>query len=334
MRRTFIDTLIQLASRDNRIFLLTSDLGFSILESFRDEFPGRFLDAGVAEQNMIGVAAGLALSGKIIFVYSIIPFVTMRCFEHIRNDLCMHNLNVKLVGVGAGLHYGSAGLTHHAVEDIGVLRSLPNMMVISPAMQCDIRHAVKFAVEHQGPVYLRLGKSCDLAKRSQQADQPMQKAVLLEKGDDVTIISTGTILSVAEQVTEILKDNRVAVRLVNMRTIKPIDAEAIFKAATETKAIFTIEEHNVIGGLGSAVSEVLAELSYRVLFKRFALPDRFVEDVGDRKYLIEKSGLGANQIAKAILVKLNYAAADKLIKEQVFGPTLQVTSGAKAKTTK
>jgi len=334
MRGAFISTLIELAKSDEKIFLLTGDLGFFVLEGFRDEFPKRFLNAGVAEQNMIGVATGLALSGKIVFVYSIIPFVTMRCLEQLRNDVCMHNMNVKIIGVGAGLHYGSAGPSHHAIEDIGVLRSMPNMVIVSPATAQDTYDAVEFAIEHQGPVYIRLGKSCDSVECPRQTDRSIQKAVLLEQGDDVTIISTGTILSVAEQVTEILKDNRVAVRLINMRTIKPIDAEAISKAATETKAIFTIEEHNIIGGLGSAVSEVLAELSCRVLFRRFALPDRFIEDVGDRKYLIEKSGLGADQIAEAVLAKLNNTAADRLIKEQVFEPMLQVTSGAKANTPK
>jgi len=150
MRKAFINTLIKEAEKDKRIFLLTGDLGFSVLEEFQKKFPDRFFDMGVAEQNMIGVAAGLALSGKIVFAYSIVPFVTMRCFEQIRNDLCYQNLNVRLIGIGGGVAYGTAGATHYALEDVSIMRSLVNMTVISPGDPKETEMAVRFSIKHKG----------------------------------------------------------------------------------------------------------------------------------------------------------------------------------------
>jgi transketolase len=301
MRTAFITTLTELAGKNKDIFLLTGDLGFSVFENFRKHFPERFFDVGVAEQNMIGIAAGLALSGKIVFVYSIIPFATMRCFEQIRNDLCMQNLNVKIIGMGAGLHYGPAGPTHHAIEDISIMRTLPNMTVISPSMPEETENVIRSAAERQGPVYIRLSRSYGSIECNGKSVFSIGKGLLIEKGNDITIISTGTILYNAKKVVDILKKEGVCTRLINIHTIKPIDKEIILKAARETNAVFTLEEHSGIGGLGSAVSEVLAESNAKVKFKRFALPDKFINDVGRQKYLLLKCGLSAEGIASVIL---------------------------------
>lgn len=301
MRQAFVDTLIGLARENKNLFLLTGDLGFSIFENFRKEFPKRFFDAGVAEQNMIGLAAGLALSGKVVFVYSIIPFVTMRCFEQIRNDLCMQNLDVKIVGMGAGLHYGTAGLTHYATEDISIMRSLPNMKVISPATPEDTVNALKAAMAQKGPFYIRLGKSYGIVKPRPDCKFSVGKAILVEKGSDITIIATGGILYNAKKCADILRDKNICVRLINMHTIKPIDKDIILKASEETKAIFTIEEHSILGGLGSAVAEVLAESQQRILFRRFGLPDSYPKSFGGRNYLLDKNGLSAEKMANGIL---------------------------------
>lgn len=301
MRTAFIDTLTELAKKKDNIFLLTGDLGFSVFENFQRQFHSRFFNVGVAEQNMIGVAAGLALSGKIVFVYSIIPFVTMRCFEQIRNDLCMQNLNVNIVGVGAGLSYGSAGSTHHAMEDIAIMRSLPNMVVVSPSTADETRSTLIAAVEHNGPVYIRLGKNYIPTEHSNSKRFRIGQGITVSEGSDITIISTGGILHTAKVVAEMLSTKGVQVRLINLHTIKPIDKEIIFRAAKETTAIFTIEEHSLIGGLGSAVAELLAESRVKTKFKRIALPDAFVNEVGEREYLLKKKQLSAQEITKTVL---------------------------------
>jgi len=300
MRKAFIDTLVELAGKDERIFLLTGDLGFSVLEGFRDRFPRRFFNMGVAEQNMIGVAAGLALSGKIVFVYSIVPFVTMRCLEQIRNDLCFHNLDVRIVGIGAGLTYGPAGATHHAVEDVSIMRSLVNMTVLSPGDPAETRVCVREACHRKGPVYIRLGKGVDAPVHRQNVKFSIGKAIVLRKGTDLTLIASGSMLSMAERICKKLGDKGLCVRFISMPTIKPIDQGAISDAAKATRAVFTLEEHGEIGGLGSAVADVLAESKNKVLFRKFALKDVYRKTVGSRDYLLKKEGLSEEGITRSI----------------------------------
>lgn len=301
MRKTFVNTILKMARTDKNIFLLTGDLGFSILENFRDEFPDRFFDVGVAEADMIGIAAGLALSGRTVFVYSIIPFAVMRCFEQIRNDVCMQNLNVKIIGVGAGLSYGSAGPTHHSICDMSIMRSLPNMAVISPDSTSETEYAVRASVENQGPVYIRLGKGAAYKNVELTENFSIGKGIVLKEGTDITVISTGDIMERAGNVVENLEGKGFSVGFVNMHTIKPIDKELIIESAKKTKLIFTIEEHSIIGGLGSAVAEVLSESSYKVIFKRFGLKDSFVKLVGGRNYLLDKNGLSVKEITANII---------------------------------
>lgn len=300
MRKAFISTLIRLAKKDKRIFLLTGDLGFSFLEEFRDEFPDRFFNMGVAEQNMIGVAAGIALSGKIVFVYSIVPFVTMRCFEQIRNDLCYHKLNVRIIGIGGGLAYGAAGFTHHAVEDIAIMRSLVNMTVIAPGDSKETEAAVEKSIEYKGPVYIRLGKGSETAIHS-KLKFDIGRGILLNDGKDITIITSGSMLSTAKLVCEELNKKKISVRLISMPTIKPLDERIILKSAKNTEAIFTIEEHSLIGGLGSAIAEILAENRTKIYFKRIALPDTYLKETGSQDYLQRRLGLSVECIVKNIL---------------------------------
>lgn len=304
MKQAFINTLLELAEKDERIFLITGDLGFSILEEFAEKFPKRFFNMGVAEANTIGVAAGLALSGKTVFVYSIVPFITMRCFEQIRNDLCIQNLNVKLIGVGGGLCYGTAGPTHHSITDIAIMRALPNMIALSPGDSLETKESVKSAVSHQGPVYIRLGKSGKSKIHQEIFHFEIGKGITIKNGNDITIIATGNMLYNAKQVADKLINKGISCHLISMPTLKPIDKEIILKAAKKTKAIFTIEEHSLIGGLGSAAAEVLAESGDKVLFRRIALPDKFCRDVGNQDYLRIKNGLSVEKILDNILVTL------------------------------
>ncbi|MCM8821615.1 MAG: hypothetical protein NC831_02220 [Candidatus Omnitrophica bacterium] len=301
MRQSFIKVLTELARKDEKIFLLTGDLGFSVFEKFREEFPHRFLNIGVAEQNMIGIASGLALSGKIAFVYSIIPFLIMRPFEQIRLDICYQNVNVKIVGSGGGFAYGSAGCTHHATEDISIMRSLPNMTVICPADPVETELAIKCSVEYDGPVYIRIGRE----KQKIYYKEPefkIGKGIIVREGDHITIISTGDMLKNVLEAARKLSEMNIDARIISMHTVKPIDAAVILKSANETKAIFTVEEHNIIGGLGSAVAEVLMESRCKnIIFRRIGIPDTFAKKVGSQEYLKEVYGLSVDSILKTIV---------------------------------
>ena len=305
MRTAFINTLTRMAKRNPGIFLLTGDLGYSVIEGFRKDFPRRFFNIGVAEANMAGIAAGLALSGKTVFMYSIVPFVTMRCFEQIRNDICIQNLKVRIIGAGGGLCYGSAGPTHHSIEDISIMRSLPNMTVICPGDPLEAESAISSSENYPGPVYIRLGKSKEPQVHSRIKGFKIGRGIVLHDGRDITIISTGNMLYTAAQVTSMLIKRKISVSLISMHTVKPIDKEIIRRASLKTKAIFTIEEHSIIGGLGSAVSEVLAEQGRKINFKMIALPDAYPKEIGSQEYLRSKLGLSAKDIEKTILDSYN-----------------------------
>lgn len=288
MRKLFVKCLIERARVDERIFVITPDLGYSVLEDFANEFPERFLNTGVAEQNAIGIAAGLALSGKLVYAYSIIPFITMRCFEQVRVDVAYMKTNVRLVGVGAGLSYGAAGATHHAVEDIAIMRALPNMTVCCPGDPIEAEALIKQSFEYNGPMYFRLGKSGEPRIHKEGATIELGKAVTVTEGEDLALITTSNMLEHGYQlVTEWAKQGKFA-RLISMPTIKPFDTEFVQKLLEKKLPIVTLEEHNIIGGLGSAVAEVIAESGQSVKFKRIAIPDSYSHFVGGHQYLREK----------------------------------------------
>ena len=299
MRAAFIQNLTECAKTDERIWLLVGDLGYSVVEEFRDTFPNRFIDIGVAEQDMIGIATGLALSGNIVFVYSIANFPTLRCLEQIRNDACYHNANVKIVAVGGGFVYGAQGMSHHATEDLAIMRSLPNMIVVAPGDPVEAALATNAITQYAGTCYLRLSKSKEIIVHKIQPHFELGKAITIREGKDVTLICTGSILNNTVLAAERLAKFGIHAQVLSMHTIKPLDTEVILSAANETKGIITIEEHNIIGGLGSAVAEVLAEMSCRhVPFKRIALGDLFSQVVGSQEYLRTIYGLSVENICK------------------------------------
>ncbi|MFH0863466.1 MAG: transketolase C-terminal domain-containing protein [Candidatus Gottesmanbacteria bacterium] len=301
MRTAFVNSLIKLADKDKRVVLLTGDLGYGVLEKFRDKFPDRFLNCGVAEANMVGVAAGMAVSGKIPYVYSIGTFLIMRAFEQIRNDICYQNLNVKLIGVGCGLTYSLYGATHQPIEDVGITRCLPNLVIISPGDPVEVDLATKFSLKHQGPLYLRIGSVGEPTIHKKQPNFRFGQGITLVSGKDITIIASGNMLENAYQAAIDLNKKGISTKLISMPFIKPIDKDLILKAARETKAIFTIEEHFITGGLGTAVAEVLAESSQKVFLRRIALPDKYPSEIGSRQYLREIYGLTVEHIVKTIM---------------------------------
>ena len=302
MRTAFILTLCHLARGNPDLFVLTGDLGYSVFEAFEKEFPGRFYDVGVAEQNMLGIAAGLAFCGKIVVVYSIIPFTTLRCFEQIRNDVCMHHANVKIIGMGAGLHYGSAGPSHHALEDVALMRSLPGMTIISPATARETEQAIRQVVERPGPAYLRIGAAkCVAPENLGPAPFEIGRACLWNDGEDMTIMSYGVMMSVAQKVREILTEQKISVRLLNMASLQPLDRDAVLAAARETGMVVTLEEHYLPGGMGSAVAEVLAEEVPGAIFCRFGLAQQFIKTAGNAPYIHEQIGLTPEKIVTRIM---------------------------------
>lgn len=301
MRAAFAAVLEKIARHDNRVFLLTADLGFGLFDRFREAFPNRFINVGVAEANMIGVAAGLALSGKNVYCYSIVPFLIMRCLEQIRIDLCYQNLNVKLAGSGGGLSYGLEGVTHHAIEDLSIMRSLPNMTVVAPGDKLEAEAVTYESASHVGPLFLRLSKGQSLPVHEKMPKFKIGKGIVLKRGNCVSIIATGNMLATGKIVSDRLLRGGVSTTFVSMHTVKPLDADLLVECASQSRAVFTIEEHSIIGGLGSAVGEVLMESGYRGLFKRIALPDRYCTDVGEGEYLRGKNGLSPEAIFNRIM---------------------------------
>lgn len=301
MRTAFIQALNEMADGDERVCLIVGDLGYSVIDDFANRHPDQFVNAGVSEQNMIGLAVGMAMTGKIVFTYSIGNFGTLRCLEQIRNDVCYHRVNVKVVTVGGGLAYGNLGVTHHATEDVAIMRSLPNMTVVAPGDPVEARLATRAVVALDGPAYLRLGKAGEPVVHEREPDFGLGRAITLREGTDVTLIASGGMLATADRVSRSLAGQGLGVRLLSMHTVKPLDGEAVKSAARETRYVFTLEEHSVEGGLGGAVAEVLAELEPdHAPLKRIGLRPEFNKTVGDQNYLKSMHGLDEESVHKTI----------------------------------
>jgi transketolase len=280
VRTTFIETLCEIAAEDERVWLLNGDLGYSVLERFSARFPSRSVNVGVAEQNMTGVAAGLAFCDKIVFTYSIANFPTLRCLEQIRNDVCYHNLNVKVVAVGGGLAYGAQGYTHHAIEDLAIMRSLPNMSVIAPGDPEETRAAVRAAVETPGPCYLRLGKAGEPAVHTKPPAFTRGKAIKIRDGEEAAILSTGGMLKTAADAVALCAAQGRNVALYSMPWVKPLDEELVRELSRRVPLVVTVEEARASGGLGGAVAEVLAgERGTRARLLRLGFEDEQISDV-------------------------------------------------------
>lgn len=302
MRKIFFETLEKIAKDNRNIFLLTADLGVKFLDSLKNFDPQRFINTGIAESNMIGVAAGLAMSGKNVYCYSIIPFLIMRTFEQIRIDICYNDLSVKLLGSGGGLVYGAEGVTHHAIEDIALMRALPNMAIVAPGDALEAKSAAEASVNHKGPLYIRFGRDIDpLVHQEKGFNFEIGKGIVINRGKDVCLIAMGSMLYLAKQVADSLRSKGLSPTLVSMHTIKPLDKSLVEECLQDHKAIFTIEEHNIIGGLGSAICEVVAESRFNGIFKRIGIPDEYCSDVGKVDYLREKVGLTPENIVNLIL---------------------------------
>ena len=301
MRDTFVRTLLELAKENKNIELITGDLGFGVLKPFWEQFPDQFTNAGIAEQNMTTVAAGMALEGKIVFTYSIGNFPTLRCLEQIRNDCAYHKANVKIVCVGGGFVYGSLGMSHQATEDLAIIRALPDVVVLAPGDLVEAEEATKAMVNYPGTCYLRLGRGGE--KRIHEHIDKFQigKAIQVKEGEKIAIFSTGAIFEEVEGAYNILTRKGFFPAVYTFPTVKPIDVDVIWDCAQQFDYIVTCEEHNIVGGFGSAVAEVMAEMKEKkAVLIRIGLNDQYAVLVGNQKYLREKYGMSAEKIAARI----------------------------------
>jgi transketolase len=307
MRNAFADELTKLGAEDSRVVMLSGDIGNRLFDKFKDKHPSRFFNCGVAEANMMGVAAGMAMNGLRPVAYTITPFVTTRCLEQIRTDVCYHEAPVTIVAVGAGLAYSGLGPTHHACEDISFLRSIPNMVVICPGDAFEVRGALRAAMQQDRPVYIRMGKKGEpVVHKGPIKDFAIGKAITIEEGSDVCLLSTGNMLPEAIEAAHALKGKGISAEVVSFHTVKPLDEEKLKQAFAHFRLVATLEEHSLIGGFGAAVSEWLvdSDAPHRK-FLRFGTPDAFFKKSGEQEYAREVLGLTGHQIAEKILHTLS-----------------------------
>lgn len=306
MRNRFVSTLLELAQKDKNIYLITGDLGYNVITPFQDNYHDRYINAGISEQNMTGVAAGIAMTGKTVFTYSIANFPSLRCLEQIRNDVAYHKANVKIVSVGAGLGYGQLGMSHHATEDAAVLRALPELVVCSPGDPVETMLVTNLIYEYQGPCYLKLGKGKEKEYISPEAKLSFGKSIKLAEGNSVALLSTGPILEEAVNAYEELNRLGISTGLYSFPFIKPVDDKTIIEISNKYDLIVTIEEHNIIGGLSSAVSEVMARLKNRKAHQiPIGLKDEYPSVVGSQRYLRKVYGIDSDAIVSRIIEELN-----------------------------
>jgi transketolase len=304
MRNAFAEEITQLARQDSRVVLLSGDIGNKLFDEFKAVDERRFYNCGVAEANMIGVAAGMALSGLRPVVYTITPFTTTRCFEQIRVDVCYHKAPVVIVGTGSGLSYAELGPTHHSLEDMAILRTLPGMRVIAPCDREELRLALRAALHEESPVYIRIGKKGEPDIHSKSPDFKIGRAIVVREGSDVLLLSAGTVMPEVLEAAELLNAKGISAQVASFHTIKPLDVAYLAAASTRVKLVATIEEHGLIGGLGSAVAEWSASAGSATPLLCFGTPDEFMHEVGSQKYARAKYGLTPDNIAARILAAL------------------------------
>lgn len=303
MRDAFIARLTEHVKKSKDIVLVTGDLGFGVLTDFAKDYPKNFINAGVAEQNMTGLASGLALEGKIAFTYSIANFPTLRCLEQIRNDAAYHDANLKIVSIGGGFSYGSLGMSHHATEDLSIMRAIPNITVTSPCCLWETEMLTDALLDQPGTCYLRLDKSNAGRTNFEGEKFEIGKIRTIREGSDITIISTGGIMEEVLEAAELLeKNHKVTTRVLSVHTLKPFDSQTVLNAALETNAIITVEENVVEGGLGGLVAETCLEAGVvPKSFKRIGMRNKFSSIVGSQKYLRTYYQMDSNSIVQTAL---------------------------------
>lgn len=299
MQRAYISKLMELAEKDGNVLHLVADSGTGFDEMFRRNFPNQMYNFGIAEEHMVGAAAGMATAGKIPFVFTAGAFLAYRSFEFIRDDVCFQDLNVKVVGMGSGLSWSTLGPTHHTTEDVAVLRSLPNLMLLSPATPKQVSACVEKSYEHQGPVYIRIGMNNEKEFFDGNYKFSGNNEIMFDEGD-VSVFVTGSILEEAMEAAQTLKEQGIGVRIVNVCSLKPFDTRSVIELAQASKLFVTVEEHNIYGGLGSIISEITASEGMGIRVIRIGLHDVFASGYGTHKSVRKENGLDAASICAVI----------------------------------
>lgn len=309
MRNAFAKEITRLAQEDDRVVLLSGDIGNRLFDEFKATCPGRFYNCGVAEANMIGVAAGLAMSGFRPVCYTITPFITYRCLEQIRIDVCYHEAPVTIVGTGAGLSYASLGATHHSCEEMGMLRLLPGLAVMAPADSCEVQACLRAALAHSGPSYLRIGKKGEPRVHAAAPDYRIGESIVLREGHDVFFVCAGTLLPVVLEAAETIAGTGLSVGVASMPAVKPLDERLLGRVFGECRVVATVEEHSVLGGLGGAVAEWSSEQAGpRARLLRFGTADEFLHLTGEQDEARAHFGLTSEQMSARVLAALETSA--------------------------
>lgn len=299
MRNIFIKKFIKEAEKNKNIYFLTGDLGYNSFEIVKEKFPDRFINVGCAENNMIGIASGLALSGKKVFVYSIVPFLIFRSLEQIRNYICHNNLDIKLLGGGGGFSYGNQGISHNTYEDLSIMRTLPNMKVYSPGTKNELIKVSDFLFRDNTPAFIRLGKVPDFDYLDDQVD--IVKGSQVIEGKNIVIFCIGNIIEEVQKSVRDLTKKNLSIKLVSLVSLKPLASEDIVNHISDCRYVFTIEENSIIGGLGSFLAEVISESSLKnITFHRIGLSDAVHSEIGSQNYLRKIKGLGHEKISDII----------------------------------
>ena len=301
MRNAFATEITALASQNPSLVLLSGDIGNRLFDEFKASFPNRFYNCGVAEANMLGVAAGMAMSGLRPICYTITPFITYRCIEQIRIDVCYHDAPVVIVGTGSGLSYASLGATHHSCDEMGMLRLIPNLTVLAPADEVEVKLGLKAALDHPHPSYMRIGKKGEPIVHKNRTSFSIGKIIEIQKGDTICLLGIGTLVSAAVEAAELLESEGISTAVVTMPTLKPLDQEFLEKAFSKYDLVATIEEHSLLGGLGGAVAEWLADhpqADARLI--RFGTADEFLHETVNQEGAREYFGLTAKAFAKKV----------------------------------
>lgn len=305
MKNTYIDTLTELMRQDKKLITVTADMGFSVYEATQKEFPERFINTGVTEQATTSFAAGLALTGYKVFYYAQGIFVTTRCFEQVRLDIAYQHLNVKIVGVNSGFSLNQLGTSHFALEDVALMRTLPGMTIFTPGDPVEMKWAVEKSYEIEGPTYLRYSKMGNTVVHAKNVKLSIGQPIKITQGKDATLLVSGGILETAMKVVLELKKQRVNVSLYSVPTVKPLDEKTYTNILKRSKHVFTLEEHSIVGGLGSAIAELISENSIHSSFLRLGAPDRFTSIAGSLEYLHDYNNLSVNKLTNTILNVIN-----------------------------
>lgn len=304
MRNKTIQTIKKHAKNNKNIILLAADLGFNVLEPFQEEFPNRFFNCGIAEQNLMGVAAGLAKEDKQVFLYSINNFLTARCLEQVRNDCALNHLNVNILCVGGGLTYGTAAMSHHGTEDIAIMRALPNVIVATPCDKLEAECIIDSIIDINETCYIRLERANGVDIHNEINNFEFGKAIKIKDGNDIVIFAVGSIINEAIKASEELSKQGLSIAIYSFPTVKPLDEELIKECAQKFKLIVTLEEHNICGGFGSAVSEVLSQYKHDSVQLIIGIDDTYSYEIGSQEYLRKYYKIDSNSIQEKIIKKI------------------------------